>query len=138
MDPVQAIPYGCLVVLQRVVHSRSDLHANFITAWHATAGRRRESGPISKLRGIIQRMSWSWLSPWTVRNDSGVEFDMRLLSSRQWKHEVREGLRRQQWRLAAGRRQDMRGIEAATQGEGALALECARHLGFQAWNLGQV
>eukprot|EP00973_Karenia_brevis_P063069 8768928-Karenia_brevis.AAC.1 len=43
--------------------------------------------------------------------DDGTALCLDEVCVRQWQHEVRDGLRRWQWRQAAAQRKDMRGVE---------------------------
>ena len=74
------------------------------------AGGKGTDQSVSILRKSFQKIGWSWLSPWVVQTRAGIKLDLRCVTARQWKHEVREGLRFSLWRQAEKRRADMVGL----------------------------
>ena len=69
------------------------------------------AGPISKVRSCLKLLGWTWPEFEHMVTDEGVILAPGELVTGAWQHEVREGLRRAQWRLATSKRADMAGLE---------------------------
>jgi len=90
------VDYRALVVLHRVMQDRRC--ATAVAQVRADAGRQpyRGGGPICKATRAFKALGWTWNAQGTVTNDIGQVMEMQSIPAEQWKHDVREGLRRAQ------------------------------------------
>eukprot|EP00660_Eupelagonema_oceanica_P006763 gene6763-20689_t len=66
----------------------------------------------TRLRESLRRLGWEWPAPERLRPGAGApDLDLREVAPGRLAHEVREAARRAEWRAAAARRDDVKGIE---------------------------
>ena len=128
LDPGQVMTYSALTTLHKMLCTRPTLHTLLSETWRATVRRRTATGPISRVRNVLRQLNWEWPDLHTVITDEGLALNLPTLEQGTWQHEVREGLRRAQWRCAAQRRRDMKGIEFGIDRVATMALLAANKL----------
>ena len=81
--------------------------------WNCYAnGGEMCDGLVATMHSILQGMGWHWQAPMLFMREGRPHLGLLNGPESWWLHEIRQGLRRAEWRKAGNRRNDMRGIES--------------------------
>ena len=113
IDPVQYIGFQCLRMVRRILMAQPHLQETFAKTWQMHKdGAPAAPGPVKELCKVLVHMGWSWDNPWHFGRPSRRQLGLFEGSEGWWLHEVRDGLRIAEWKIAAGRRADMIGMQS--------------------------
>jgi len=93
--------------------AQPHLQETFAKTWQMHKdGAPAAPGPVKELCKVLVHMGWSWNNPWHFGRPSRRQLGLFEGSEGWWLHEVRDGLRIAEWKIAAGRRADMIGMQS--------------------------
>ena len=114
VDPMQCAGYNALCTLRRMMLQRPDLHESFVGAWRVRSQMpscSRVPGPIGVICALVKKLEWTWDEPFAFTRPGKRLLPLLQCDESWWKHEVRQGLRLVEWRRAAARRADCKGLD---------------------------
>jgi len=132
VDPQQHFSYRCLTMARKQLKKHEDLHEAFALVWqHRQENNDTAPGPVATLAAVVARLGWQWVTPFEFQRAGRPALHLLEGSDKIWQHEVREGLRIAEWRRAAERREDCRGLEdaAGVDKRATLALMSSKEVG---------
>ncbi len=113
VDPQQNAAYRSLVMLRRMLQQQPELVEPFARVWQLRQQQADDAapGPVAVLAKVLQRLGWVWDEPLSF--DRGARPRLQILGGddKLWRHEIRDGLRAAEWRIAAERREDCKGLD---------------------------
>ena len=111
VDPIQYASYHAFKHARVVLSKQPALHEAYAATWHLISqGAVQAPGPVKELFAAVRRLGWSWSDPWNFSRPSKSRLPLLGGEDAWWLHEIRDGLRISQWKIAASRRHDMQGL----------------------------
>ena len=111
VDPEQAAAFQSMLMLRRSLCKMPESHGVFYSVWSSySVGRDRVPGPIGIVCKVVSRLGWKWEEPLQFTRPGRPPLPICEGSEQWWCHEIRDGLRCAEWRIAAARRPDFLGI----------------------------
>ena len=124
VDPVQVTDCSGFAALCRTLAKNPEAAEIAYSSWLQAHNLRRDEitvvGPVTRACELFASCRWRWTSFRQVRTHTNATFALPSpcqgrqavpIPNLKLQHELREALRRREWREAARRRNDMRGIE---------------------------
>eukprot|EP00662_Eupelagonemidae_sp_cell21_P057404 gene57404-biopygen32076 len=124
VDPLQYTVLARIMTLRRMIERRPDLRATLRSAWEASRDWTGAyvAGPAGCLRQSLSRIGWGWPEPGRLRPGGGApDIELETVQPGRLAHEARDAARRAEWRAAAARRDDIKGIEEGIDREATWA-----------------
>lgn len=109
LDPKAAWVYQCVSQLRRTCLRRPDILEAIRRLWQKSA-TNSGFGPVSTLKNALRQFGWSWTVFENFDLGSPIPFSWLKYSKGFFQHQLREGLRAFNFKVA-GRRQDLQGIQ---------------------------
>ncbi|CAE8581467.1 unnamed protein product [Polarella glacialis] len=99
VDPGQAHDYRALCGIRQFLQKHHELRDFWATVWEARSPVRHRlvTGPVARISEICRKLGWNWDEPFQIKRPTLPPLHLHQGSDLWWKHQVRDGLRRQQW-----------------------------------------
>ena len=121
VDPVQVTEHSAFQALLRMLAKNGEASELAHSSWNLTRDLGRRSlqviGPVTRIRKLFASCRWSWPQLRRVKTHSNKSLPLPTCprsgdaGNDLIQHELRDAIRRREWREAASRRKDMSGIQ---------------------------